>query len=232
MSKGGGKTVETKSSSAPWAGVQPYYLDIFNRGQGLYNSQPDQSTNTVAAQDMMAQRARAGSPLLPAAQQGLLSTMRGDYLSPDSNPYLKANVDTAMGQAKAGVDQNFQGDSYGNSAHQEWLARTLGQTAGQMYGDNYNRERQNQLAATQAAPGLAAADYMDADKLAQVGAQQTAAPWDKLFNYTKTIGGLPAGSDTTSQQPYFDNPLANLMGMGLGAFGMYGMGKGFGLFGG
>lgn len=228
MSKGGGKTVQTTQSNEPWAGVQPFMKELLY-GTGTFYKDANKNPNLAGAQNMIADRAQAGSPLMPAAQQGLLSTIRGDGLSPDSNPLLKQNVDTAMGQAKAAVNANFTGDNNGNSAHQEWLARTLGQTAGQMYGDNYNRERGLQMQGILSAPSMAASDYNDANQLFQ----STQLPWANLDNYARIVGSIPSGSgNTTSQQPYFTNPLGNLAGgaMAGGAIGgPWGAGIGAGL---
>jgi hypothetical protein len=224
---GGGKqsgTTQTVQSNEPWAGSVPYLNELFY-GAGTQYKSSMPGVNDAAS--MMADRAKAGSPLMPAAQRSLLGTINGDYLSPDSNPFLKQNVDTAMGQAKAAVNSNFTGDNNGNSAHQEWLNRTLGQTAAQMYGDNYNRERGMQMQGILAAPGQAAADYNDPNMLLQA----SQAPWMNLQNYAKTIGGFGGGSSTT-QQPYFTNPLGSAAGGALagGAIGgPWGAGIGAGL---
>jgi hypothetical protein len=232
MSKGGQKTVQTVQSNDPWSGIQPYMLDIFQRGQKQADASGF-SPESNQAFGMISSRASAGSPLIGAGKEGLLSTINGNYLSPDSNPYLKQNVDTAMGQARAAVNENFTGDNYGNSAHQEWLARTLGQTAGQMYGDNYNRERGMQMQGILSAPSMAAGDYNDAQQLLGVGAAKEAKPWESLLNYARLVGGMPTGSGTTTgQQPYFTNPLGSAAGGALagGAIGgPWGAGIGAGL---
>lgn len=237
MSKGGQKTVQTTQTNDPWSGIQPYLRDLFSRGQSQVGASGFSPESTQAL-GMMGDRARAGSPLLPAAQTGLLSTINGDYLSPDSNPFLKGNVDTAMGQARAGVNQNFQGDNFGNSAHQEWLTRTLGQTAGQMYGDNYARERGNQLQGILSAPQAAAGQYTDADRLLAAGQAKEAKPWESLLNYARLLGGVPTGQGTTSgQQPYFSNPMGSAAGGALAGYAIGGpwgaaIGGGLGLLGG
>lgn len=235
MSKGGQKTVQTVQTNDPWSGVQPYLHDLFARGQTASNQGFSPESNQALG--LIANRAASGSPLMPAAEQGLLGTIRGDYLSPDSNPYLAENVNAAMGQAKSAVNAQFTGDNYGNSAHQEWLGKTMAQTALPYYADNYNRERGLQMQGILASPALAASGYMDAEKLLGVGAAKEAKPWEGLLNYARTIGSVPTGGTSTSQQPYFSNPLGSAAGGAMAGYAIGGpwgaaIGGGLGLLGG
>ncbi len=226
--------------SEPWEGVQPYLRDIFQRAanQSQQPALAGQSWNTVASQNMTANRALSGNPLNPAAQNGLLSTINGSYLSPDSNPYLKSSVNDALGLAKSQINGQFTGDNYGNSAHQEWLARGLGTAATNAYANNYQNERNRQMAAIGQAPLQAASDYTDLGQLGQVGAAQdtrnqavTDSPWAQLQKYQQLVSGQGGGSSQSSN-PYFTNPAANALGLGAGALGIYGMAQGAGLLGG
>jgi hypothetical protein len=46
--------------------------------------------------------------------------------------------------------------------------------------------------------------------------------WDNLNNYSSIVqNGARLGGTTTSQQPYFTNPLGNAIGLGLGGLGLY-----------
>lgn len=263
---GGGGTTQTNTvqKSDPWSGVQPYLQNLFqgaqNRFEGGAYAGPylgAQSTDTATALQMQADRARAGSPLTGAGQQSILSTIRGDYLRPDSNPYLQGAVQQGLDQVKRNVSSQFRGDNYGSSANQEWLAKKLSDSALPIYAQNYQTERGRQLAATGMAPQFAAQDYADIDRLAAVGATRDArnqaeveagqrkanADWEHLANFQRILGAAGGYGATTSssESPYFSDPLGRALGLGiggltlyngLGAAGLLGAGSAFGSAGG
>lgn len=219
-------TTQTIQKADPWAGVQPYMLDIFQRGQALSNrpnALASQSPETLQAQNLQAQRAMQGSPLIPAAQQQAMDTISGKYTDLASNPAAQS----AMNAARSQINGQFSGDNYGNSAHQEWLTKGLMSAAAPFY----ESERTRQMQATAAAPAMAAADYSDIGQLGAVGAAKDARaqqvqdfPWQNLFNFQRAVAGSGAtGGTTTSEQPYFNNPMGNALGLGLGAAGLYSM---------
>ena len=169
---------------------------------------------TEAALTGMENRATQGSPLLQAGQQQMGSTIagagfdqfapavsgapgfqaiaRGDYLQPETNPYLAATYDQAADRVREQVGQSFGGHGFGGTTHQEILGRNLGNLATNLYGQNfqqerarqaaalgqqygaglgqYGAERGRQFAATQGAPMYSQAGYQDLDRLAGVGA--------------------------------------------------------------
>lgn len=165
---------ETTITQSPWGPQQPYLLSGFGQ-----------------AQNLLGQQQAAGNPLLDPAMQQMQATIRGDYLNPETNPYLSQTVDSALAKAASGVNSQFgTGDNYGGSAHQEWLGRTLADTALPYYFGNYNTERGRQDTAAGAAPGFTQGYF---------GAQ--AAP---LQNYMNIVG---QGYGTQQTQPYYTNPL-------------------------
>lgn len=86
----------------------------------------------------------------PALSQ-LQQTAAGDFLTPDTNPYLKQAVDAAQRQAMANIASQFnQGGRYGSGMMGGIQARELGDIAATAYSNQYERERANQLAAQQA----------------------------------------------------------------------------------
>lgn len=253
---GGGQTTVQKAD--PWSGVQPYITDYLQLGQQT-NRNPFQFYNgdTVAGFspeqelgfNLGTQRALAGSPTLNAANNQITSTLQGNYLSPDSNPYLKQNVDRALGDVQTRVNSQFNNPNFGGSPHQELLTRNLSDTASQMYGQNYSQERQNQLNAAGQAIPLAGADYLDSQALQGIGAQrqglanqylgnaqgafQGAAnfPYEQLARYGDVIkAGQGVGgttTSTTSAQDSGGSDLGGLLGAGLTAYGLF---SGGGLF--
>lgn len=141
-----------------------------------------------AAMDAVRARATAGSPVVNAAQQQALSTIQGDYLNPQSNPYLQQTYDLAadrMGDAfsrgtAAQTDANFaRAGAFGGSAWQESqegnqraFGDALAGLGNSIFGGNYQRERQNQLGMSQFAPNFGAQDYRDAEALLNIGGMQ------------------------------------------------------------
>lgn len=180
--------------------------------------------NTERANQLGAQNTLMGSQLQGAgglssnfgmgmnAQLGGLSGLSGDY---------RSGVNQQLGAA-SGFGGGFAGDR----------AAQL-QAAGGM-GSLYDAERQRQMQASGMSPGLANQDYFDIGMLGQVGQQREARgqaeiearirqqqmQWDPLFNMQRAITGQ-GGGQTSSQQPYYTNPLATGMGLGLGGLGLY-----------
>ena len=224
-SKGGSKQGgTTTASNAPWGPAQQPLHQNMLMAQGMVNNPNPLLTQGVNAQ---AQRAMNGNPLNQAAQGNAMQTLQGDFLGPNSNPYLRDTVNQAMGDARSQINGQFAGDNYGSSAHQEWLSKGLMQQALPMYNQNYQAERQRQMGAQALSPTLANQDYMDIGQLQAAGNSQ----WDQLGRYQGLIQNT-AGMGGTQSQPYFQNNAASMMGGALGGMALYnGMNQG-GLLGG
>jgi len=246
---GGGGSQSTTQTMEPWSGVQPYLKDYLALGQSttqrpfnFYNGDtvagfsPEQELGF----NLQTQRALAGSPTLNAANTNLTNTLSGNYLSPDSNPYLKSNVNTALNDVQSRINSQFNNNNFGSTAHQETLQRGLGEQANALYGQNYTNERNNMMQGTSLAPTLANADYMDAAMLQGVGAQRQGLanqylgnsantfnaaaqfPYEQLQRYGNVVSqGTGQGGTTTSTAP---NPnqssgAANVLGGGMAGYG-------------
>ena len=249
---GGGQpaTTTTISKSEPPAYVQPYSEDLMKRAGDL-SKQPYQAytgeriagltPEHTSALGAITNRAMSGSPVMNAAAQNLYDTASGAYMSPDSNPYLKQTVDTAMGDAATKVNSQFSGSNYGTTANQEVLGRTMGDVAGNLYGQNYQNERTNQLRTAMFAPQFAESDYRDAQALlgvgdiyrdqSQQGLNQQYEQWmnqqqwpyqqmDVLANAIRTSMGGGGSSVTSSPNAYQANSTANMLGGGLLGYGL------------
>lgn len=236
---GVGASTNTVQKSDPWVNQQPYLQQGFQQANNIYQQGPFNyaaSPYTTQAQNLTAQKAQDPNSLVGQSQSMLGNTISGQYLNPSSNPFFKASVQDALGQASsafAGQYGGQAGNNLGNSGYQEALARGLGAAATNAYSNQYNTERQNQLSASQLAPSM---DYANLNQLANVGAQQESrayqqyqAPWQNLGNYNSMINGQ-YGSQT--EKPYFYNPMANAMGLGLGGLALYNGASNAGLFGG
>tara|TARA_Y100000310_G_scaffold323853_1_gene384864 strand:+ start:16670 stop:17494 length:825 start_codon:yes stop_codon:yes gene_type:complete len=249
-------TTSTIQQSDPWSGVQQPLLQGYAEAKRQFaGPQPQffpQSTAVPFAneteQALQAQKARAmaGSPNLQAAQAQNLRTVQGDYLGPDNNPYLSALFDTAADKVQSRVDSPFIGAGrYGSGAHAGTVADALGGLAANIYAPAYENERNRQVQAALAAPGLAAADYADIGQLGAVGARREdlgtrqlqdatsrfyfnqAAPERALDRYMALLQGQRGGT-TTTQQPVFGSPAAGALG---GAFTGAGLGQMLGMGG-
>ena len=259
---GGGGSKQTQTTTVtPWAGVQPYITDYLSRAQGQSNvpfqfNQGDQIAPLSPEQQYglsgTTARAIQGSPNNLAAQGNNFNTLTGAYMSPDSNPWLKQNVDTALGDVQSRVNSQFNNNNFGSSAHQETLTRNLGQVAAGMYGSNYDQERGRQMQASALAPTLAETDYRDLQALTGVGDVRRGLAQDylnqanglfnnatgfnqqQLDNYGRAAGlGMGVGSNqtSTSPNPYQSSPIAGAIGGGLAGYGLATQFPGLGIAG-
>lgn len=167
----GGTTVV--NNTAPWTDQQPYLRTVMGKAQTLYDEgklapeyYPDsmkapRDVYTTQGEDIQAQRAISGSPVVSGAQQQLQSTMAGDYLNASpgtatlqqltgggANPYLDSMFGQAAGKTQAMLDAKFsQGGRYGSGAHEAASADQLNALATQMYGGAYESDQARRLAA-------------------------------------------------------------------------------------
>jgi len=202
---------------------------VFFPGQTFVGPSDQTQSALAAAQN----RAIQGNPLVPAAQSQFQSTIEGDYLSA-TNPYFANRFNTAADAAQQRYfdainqinSQASMAGRYGSNAMGQLqdratsqFAKSLTDTAGQLAFDNFAQERARQLAAAQAAPGLAAQDYADIDRMLSLGNitegyQQQALqdainrfnfeqgmPQNKLQNFLSAAYGAPMGSVTSAPVP-------------------------------
>jgi hypothetical protein len=129
---------------------------------------------------MAQERAIGGSPLLRAGQAEQLATIEGRGV----NPFLGGALEQANRLAGEQYTRNIQAlqskassaGRYGSAAMgqqtgtaQDVFARALAEQGGQLAYSSAEAERQRQIAASQAAPQMSAADYQDLQRLLQVG---------------------------------------------------------------
>lgn len=207
---GGGGSSQTQNQLDPT--VRPFVEYGLQEAKGLYQTTSPEyyagqtyispSTQTQTAMQAAQNRALAGNPLLPAAQQQQQDVISGQYLN--ANPYFNQAI-AGAGQAatqtyydalNAATSGASRAGRYGSNVMQEQqnrAANTFANTLANKYGElaysNYGAERARQEAAAAQAPTLAAADYADIQQLANVGKlgeqyQQTALQADiDRFNF-------------------------------------------------
>jgi hypothetical protein len=167
----GGTTVV--NNTAPWTDQQPYLKTMMGKAQTLYDEgkimpayYPDsmvagRDVYTTQGEQMQAQRAVDGSPLMTGANTVTSGFMSGDYIngSPGSatltqmagggnNPYLDNMFEQASGKAGAILDAKFsQGGRYGSGAHENAYGDQMSSLATQIYGGAYEGDQARRLAA-------------------------------------------------------------------------------------
>jgi hypothetical protein len=185
---GGGGGQESKSKTEINPAFKPYITYALSEGQRLYQGMPAApetlavapSAATQQALQMAQQRAIAGSPLLKAAQEEQLATIQGRGV----NPFLGGALEQANRLAGEQYTRNIQAlqskaastGRYGSAAMgqqagtaQDVFARALAEQGGQLAYSSAEAERARQVAASQAAPQMSAADYADIQRLLQTG---------------------------------------------------------------
>jgi hypothetical protein len=191
-SGGGSSTSTTKME--PAAEVKPYlkpYMDwAWNETNQPYETYQGQRVSNLTPEQYMGAGLTSAQALNGFQGQGdafsnYAATMRGDFMNPDANPWLSANMNKAMGDitsayrsgTKPQTDSAFaRSGAFGGSAwdqsvmnNERTLADSLGNTANQFLGQNYMNERGNQMQGLNMMGAMQNIGYTDAQKLSGVG---------------------------------------------------------------
>lgn len=250
MSSGGG-TDTVKSKSEPWTAAQPYLTDIMSQAKSIYGSGAGREYypfSTVVPFSNQSEQALTNIEALAgqtpgymdAANNTLEKTLNGDFLN--ANPYLDGIFNNAANKIEDRLNQSaaMRGRT-GSGVHQQLLTENLGQLHNDIYGSNYQQERDRMQGSIVAAPALDAQRYAGADRLASVGAArenqaqaqiqdamnrwdfQNNAMWDLLNKYNATVQGFGGlGGTQTSTQPSSGGGLGGAIGGGLAGAGVAG----------
>lgn len=181
-----GGTQETRTEIDPE--IKPFITFTANEAKRLYQGMP-QAPETLAPQQSAfskqaiqsaAERAQAGSPLVRAAQEEQLATIQGRGVNPflagaleqanrlSGEQYTK-NIQALQSQASS-MGRYGSGSQYQQQMNaQDVFARALAEQGGQLAYQSSEAERARQMAASQGAPTMAAADYADIQRLLQAG---------------------------------------------------------------
>jgi hypothetical protein len=249
-------------------GQQPEFFP----GQ-TYVSPSAATTESIAQQEAIA---RQQSPVLEQAQQafqsslgGIGQTAQGGFLN--ANPYQAQMMQAATRpleqafsqQVLPGISSLFsKSGRLGSGAMEralgtatEGYGRALGDITSNIAGTQYQQERGlmqqaqlGQAALAQAAPSIYGQQFLPAQALGQVGAQQEAVaglplqeqmarfqfgqqlPYQQLQGYLSSVYGSPMGSygTQTTQQPLYQNRTTGALGGALaGGLGGYALGQAF-----
>lgn len=168
--------------AAPWAGAA-------NSVAGTANPFISGSAN------------EANLALLNPALSGLDYTASGQYLTPDTNPYLHDTVQNALNQANATIASQFnQGGRYGSGMMAGTQARELGNIATGAYSNAYENERQRQEAAKQALGSQYLSGVGLASQGQQAAGQLTQGQMAQQLNAILGAGNLAGAQQQLSQQ--------------------------------
>lgn len=149
--------------------------------QRVANMNPFQRT----AYNVAARRAISDSPVLAASEALGMGTLRGDYLYPQSNPFLQQNVLSGMrdiadvyrySTAPTTQAEAIRAGVFGGSAQnqnrilqQYGLGQTLNNFANQMYGGNYQQERNRQMQQQEGVGRMIQQQFLAPQELAKMG---------------------------------------------------------------
>lgn len=208
----------------------------------------DFSAPTLAGLGAGEARAAAGNPLISQAQGAvsgamdftnpatdyLTQTARGDFLNA-GNPHLAAALQPAIDRVQGMYSRAGRLGSGANlgavtqaiaPVYAQQFERERGRQmqAQQMLGGLANQQQRTRMAAAAMAPGTAAADYDDINRLIGYGAAREAKAGEalrdqmarhdflqneasqRLAEYAALTRGGTVGSTGTTQTPYFSNP--------------------------
>src|SRR5262245_26342506 len=168
---GGPKNVSSTTKSEPWSEAKPYIKNLYSAAESAFNAtnknmytgdlwaQPT-STQISANKQLAGNKWGAGAAGINKMAGDLIS---GKYLDPKTNPWLKGNVEAALGDVTRKYtrevlpnmgDAAIRAGAYGGSRQgiMEGLAageysREANTAAQNIYSANYERERQRQLGA-------------------------------------------------------------------------------------
>lgn len=242
----GGGDQDVTQTNEPWSGQRPYLTDIYKQAQLNYGQPPNYFPNagyvpfapqSAQALQMMESRALQGSPLNTATQQTGLDTVSGAYLN--SNPYIDAQFEQAMRGVLPHINATFgTGGRTGSVAHTNAVGSGLSDLATNIYGGNYQAERDRQMAAMAMTPSFANIDYAELGQLGNVGqaiegkAQQALQdemsrysyyqnlPNAQLQQYSGIVNALPGGYGTQQTEGAGGNPLMGAIGGGIAGAGL------------
>lgn len=211
---GGGGSSTTVTKADPWSGIQPQLkqaaadaTNLYNQGKFQQNYYPGStvvgySPETEAALRLTTNRALAGSPVTNSAKGLLTDTLEGSYLN--NNPHLDATFNKAADAVEGRVNSAFAGGGrFGGGLNQRTLGDSLGGLATDIYGGNYENERNRQMQSMLFAPQMAEQDFSDFQRLSDVGkARESLSQAQKQedidrfnFNQTSATNGLTNYAD-------------------------------------
>lgn len=151
--------------------------------------------NVDAATPLRDSLASRPNPLIGASEDELFRVLTGAYLTPDSNPFLNDYAGAVADRVGASIDSRFSAAGrYGSGAHQETLARGIGESILPLYSGAYDSERARMHSAAMGAPGVV-----------QGSVQAQFQP------FTSYADLLPKLSGGVSNEPFYTNKAGSML---------------------
>ncbi len=161
----------------------PHIVDAQRFGSGL---------------DALFARGQGGSPVVGSAQDLTQQTLQGDFLRPESNPFLQQTFDRAADLTRGRLDSEFSGSGRNLGASLPARSEELQTLASNIFGGNFQAERNRQAQAVNQAIPLANQDFADINAMLDSGNLRL----DQLINRIQALAPA-AGGTAISSQPVF-----------------------------
>lgn len=232
MSGGGGGSTTTRVDLPKWQ--QPYVQGGFESAQNLYNQggTPVAGFTGDTQAGFQGIRDIASNNQLGNSATGLATnTLNGGFLG--SNPYLDATFNKAALATQNQLASQFARSGRNVDASEGLRSQQLNDLATNIYGGNYQAERDRMQQTLGMSPALNASQYTGSNALLGIGAaqqQQNQAqldqPGNALDQYLQRVSGSYGQVNT---QPTSGNRFGSALGMGM--LGSQ-LGSGYGQYGG
>lgn len=243
----GGGTTNTVSQSTVPSWIEPYLTSTLSSAQGLEQSggpqyYPGQQVASLTPMQNQGigdvQSLSQGPNASTTAQNQNMNIESGQYLNPNTNPYLAGTLNTADQGVQNQISSEFAGSGRNIIGSAPVQSSAMNQLANQIYGGAYQSGMQNMVQASGLAPSIDAGTYAPAQAELSVGngvqqqnqSQINAAmnqynynqqlPENMLSWYSGLIGqnAAPFGG-STSQGSGSNNTALTDAGIGIGALG-------------
>lgn len=198
------------TNTSPWSAAEPFLRDLLNDTNTLYHDNPMFSPMEQSGYGMLSKTVGQGpSSYFNTSADTLESTARGDYLTPDTNPYLADIAKRVSGIAGANSASMFGGRGRSGGGLAGYFAgKAVGDSLTDMYGSVYESERGRQQNAAGMAPSFEEARLTAPKALISAGQNITARPYD--LNQQRTgilsqIGGMGGTSTSNGTTTNFQN---------------------------
>lgn len=217
--------------------VTPWDPAAIKRGTGALDSGYGQAQGTIAqwspALNQAISQIQTNIAHPPSyvtdAQAELDKTIKGDYLSPDSNPYASGMAQQIADRTQGNYNATFGASGRAHGGLAALLSsQGVGDALNNFYGNIYNTERGRQTAATMAAPAFHQDQYTDINELFPAVQNTANLPLAAASQYAGGLSGL-LSPYTTTKTTQKQSMLPALLGLaaqiGGAAFGVPGMGS-------
>lgn len=175
----------TNVDYGPYQESQPFINSFLQDNQNWYDWSQQHPFSDLQQRgfnmvDNVANGGRSTSPTLNAASDELTKTLNGDYLTPETNPYLRDIATRISGIAGANSNATFGGRGRSSSGLAGYYSgKAVGDSLTDMYGTNYANERGRMLQAAGLVPQFEEAKYTPAQAMISAGSTITNQPYER-----------------------------------------------------